>query len=184
MVSFIELTNVTARLAPPNVAVAPLMKPVPFTVSVNAPEPTSTELGTSGGVITGTGLFTAKLTEFEAPPPGAGFVTTTAGVPVAAISPARTAIVTCPEFTNVTARLAPPKVAVAPLTKLEPFTVSVNAAPPTIAEGGTSDAITGTGLLAGFTGIISVNVLSSFPGAASPVEETFKTAVMLGIAPD
>jgi hypothetical protein len=29
-------------------------------------------------VIVGTGLFTAKLTEFEGPPPGDGFVTITA----------------------------------------------------------------------------------------------------------
>jgi hypothetical protein len=142
-----ELTKVTALLAPPNVAVAPFTKLDPFTVSVNAAPPAVAPEGTNGGVITGTGLFTAKLTEFDAPPPGPGFVTTTAGVPAVAISAARTAIVTCPELTKVTALLTPPNVAVAPFTKFDPFTVSVNAAPPAIALAGASGAvITGTGL--------------------------------------
>ena len=36
----------------------------------------------------GAGLLTVKLTELDAPPPGAGLVTTTAGVPAAAMSAA------------------------------------------------------------------------------------------------
>ena len=35
-------------------------------------------------VMVGAGLFTVKFTEFEAPPPGAGLVTTTAKVPAVA----------------------------------------------------------------------------------------------------
>jgi hypothetical protein len=56
-------------------------------------------------VIAGTGLLavTENSTEFEAPPPGAGFVTTTAHVPAVAWSLALSWIVNCPEFTNVAA---------------------------------------------------------------------------------
>jgi hypothetical protein len=54
-------------------------------------------------VIAGTGLLTVKFTEFEASPPCAGFVTTTAYVPAVAWSLALSWIVNCPEFTNVAA---------------------------------------------------------------------------------
>jgi hypothetical protein len=46
-------------------------------------------------------LLTVKLTEFEAPPPGAGLVTTTAKVPAVAWSPALSIIVNCAELTKV-----------------------------------------------------------------------------------
>jgi hypothetical protein len=52
-------------------------------VNVCAPVPVVAEGGESI-VIVGTGLFTVKLTEFDAPPPGAGFVTTTGKVPAVA----------------------------------------------------------------------------------------------------
>jgi hypothetical protein len=46
-------------------------------VRVFAAYPTNDEVG-ERLVMLGTGLSTAKFTEFDAPPPGAGFVTTTA----------------------------------------------------------------------------------------------------------
>ena len=49
--------------------------------------------------IVGTGLSTMKFIEFEAPPPGAGFVTTTAKVPALAWSLALKEIVNWVELT-------------------------------------------------------------------------------------
>jgi hypothetical protein len=50
---------------------------VPLMVRVCAAAPAVAELG-ERLVMVGAGLLTVKFTEFEAPPPGAGFVTTTA----------------------------------------------------------------------------------------------------------
>jgi len=120
-------------------------KPVPFTVRVKAAPPAVAPVGKSE-VMVGTGLFTMKLDAAEAPPPGAGFVTTTGNVPAAAISGAVTATVTCVAFTNVVVLAAPLNVALAPLTKLVPLTVRVKATPPAVALDGTSELIVGTGL--------------------------------------
>jgi hypothetical protein len=98
-------------------------------------------------LIVGRGLFTVKFEPAEAPPPGAGFVTTTGKVPAVAISAAVTATVTCVAFTNVVVLAAPPNVALAPLTKFVPLTVSVKAAPPAVALVGESEVIVGAGLL-------------------------------------
>ena len=57
----------------------------PFMVKVCAAAPTVADEG-ERLVMAGTGLLTVKLIEFEAPPPGEGFVTTTANVPAAAWS--------------------------------------------------------------------------------------------------
>jgi hypothetical protein len=70
------LTNVVVRLAPLNWTVAPFTKPVPFTVSVNDPEPAKTAEG-DNEESAGTALLTVKVTALEVPPPGAGFVTVT-----------------------------------------------------------------------------------------------------------
>ena len=48
-------------------------------------------------------MLTVKFVEFEAPPPGVGFVTTTAYVPAVAWSLALSWIVNCPELTYVAA---------------------------------------------------------------------------------
>ena len=52
-------------------------KPVPVIVSVCAAAPAVADDGDKP-VIAGTGLLTVKLSELDAPPPGEGFVTTTA----------------------------------------------------------------------------------------------------------
>jgi hypothetical protein len=53
-----------------------LTKLLPLIVRVVAPEPAVTELG-EREVMAGTGFATEKFTTFDAPPPGAGFVTVT-----------------------------------------------------------------------------------------------------------
>jgi len=67
---------------------APETKFDPFTVNVNAPEPTNTLVGESV-VMVGTGLFTVKLTEFDVPPPGVGLTTVTGSTPPLATSTAK-----------------------------------------------------------------------------------------------
>jgi hypothetical protein len=56
---------------------APDPKPLPVIVTVAGEVPALNEYGEMD-ITSGTGLSTVRLTEFEAPPPGAGFVTTTA----------------------------------------------------------------------------------------------------------
>jgi hypothetical protein len=51
-------------------------KPVPSMANVRAAEVTMTANG-ERLLILGTGLFTVKLSVFDLPPPGEGFVTTT-----------------------------------------------------------------------------------------------------------
>ena len=75
-------------------------------VRVCAPEPTATELG-EREVIVGTGFPTAKLTEFDVPPPGAGFVTVTAYVPAVPVSVVVRAIVSSVLLTKVGVRVEP-----------------------------------------------------------------------------
>ena len=70
------------------------MKLLPFTVSVKAEPPTTVEEGETEATV-GTGALTAKLTVDEAPPPGAGFATVMFAVPVAAMSAAVIAAVSC-----------------------------------------------------------------------------------------
>jgi len=105
-------------------------------------------------VIAGTGLFAAvmvKVTAFEVPPPGAGFVTVTVGVPAAATSLAGMAAVSLVALTKVVARGVPLKFTTDVVMKFEPFTVRVNAPEPAVAVAGCRVVIAGTGLLAAVT---------------------------------
>lgn len=88
-----------ARAEPLKFTTEPLTKLEPFTVRVSAPEPWAAVDGLSD-VSTGTGFVavTVKVRELEAPPPGVGFVTVTAGVPAVAISLTRMAAVSCVAF--------------------------------------------------------------------------------------
>jgi hypothetical protein len=70
-------------------------KLVPFTVNVKAIEPAATLVGEIV-VTAGTGFapaVTLKFIEFDAPPPGVGLFTSTAGVPAVATSAAVIAVV-------------------------------------------------------------------------------------------
>lgn len=99
----------------------------------------------------GAGLFapvTVKTTAFEVPPPSAGLVTVTEGVPAVATSLARIAAVSLFALTKVVTLATPLKLTVEPLMKPEPFTVSVNAPEPAVALAGCRVVITGTGLVA------------------------------------
>jgi hypothetical protein len=125
------------------------MNPLPLTVNVNAAPPAVAELGTSPLVV-GTGLLPALMVNvwaLEVPPPGAGLNTVTWAVPAAAMSVAGIDAVNWVEEINVVARSAPFQRTTEFVTKLVPFTVNVNAAPPAVAELGASPLVVGTGLL-------------------------------------
>ena len=144
-VNCVALTNVVVLAAPPKFTTAPETKFVPFTVNVKAAPPTIALEGESV-VIPGSGLFTVNVEFPEMPPPGDGLVTVTLKVPAVAISDAAIAAVTCVALTNVVALAAPLKLTTEVETKLVPFTVSVNAAPPFVALVGEIVVIVGPGL--------------------------------------
>ena len=79
------------------------------------------------------------------PPPGAGLTTVTLAVPADAMSAAVIDAVNCVLLTNVVVRLEPFHCTVEVLSKLVPFTVSVNDAPPASAEAGLKLEMDGTG---------------------------------------
>lgn len=121
---------------------------MPVTVNVNAADPALALFGESA-LIVGTGfdvLVTLKFTEFDAPPPGVGFVTITAGVPAVATSIGIIWVVSCVELVTVAARVTPPKLTVAPVTKFVPLIVNVNAVDPAAIPVGDNELIVGTGL--------------------------------------
>src|SRR2546421_117816 len=145
-VSCVALRNVVVRAAPFQRTVELLTKPLPFTRSVSGPVPAVAPVGVSA-VSPGAALLTVKACAAEAPPPGAGVTTVTCGVPAAATSAAATAAVICVALTKTVVRAAPFQRTLEPVTKLVPLTVSVDAAPPTPALEGESDASVGTGLV-------------------------------------
>ncbi len=99
------------------------------------------------------GAVIVKVSALEVPPPGAGFTTVTSALPAVPMSLAGIAAVTCPALTNVVVRATPFQRTSDVATKLLPFTVNVNAAPPAAVLGGASDVSAGTGL-----GALMVNV--------------------------
>jgi hypothetical protein len=87
-----------------------------------------------------------KFTALEVPPPGAGLVTVTAGVPAEAMAAAGMAAVNCVELMNVVAGADAPKLTIEAATKFVPLIVSVKAAPPAAAPFGEIVVTVGVGL--------------------------------------
>ena len=79
----------------------------------------------------------------EVPPFATGFATVIVATPGVAMSLAGIAACNCVPEINVVVRDVPLNCTTAAGSKLEPFTVNVNAAPPAIAELGFSKAICG-----------------------------------------
>lgn len=118
-----------------------------------------------------------KLSEFDVPPPGAGFTTVTAAVPEAAMSPAGIAAVNCVEFTKVVVRAVPFHCATELAMKFVPLSVSVNAAPPAPAEEGTSDVRVGTGFAALIVNVSGLDVTPDGAPAGTAALTEPKTTV-------
>jgi hypothetical protein len=144
-VTCVAFTNVVVLLLPLKLTVAPLTKPVPFTVNVKAAPP-AVALAGEIDVIAGSGLFTANGEFPDVPPPGAGLVTVTLKDPAAAISAGVIAAVICVAFTNVVVLAVPLNFTDELATKPVPLTVSVKAGPPVAAVFGESEVIVGAGL--------------------------------------
>ena len=117
-----------------------------MTVSVVAAEPATALVGLRL-VNTGTPLLTAKLTGADVPPPGAGFVTVTESVPVAARSAAESWNVSVVAETNVVVCATPLTATAEPCTKLLPVAVTASGPEPIVALEGVRPASTGAGLL-------------------------------------
>jgi hypothetical protein len=125
----------------------PMNPPLGVTVMVDGPLAPAVAVAALPLMVNEPVLVTVKLTLLEVPPPGAGFVTVTAGVPAVAMSDARMPAVSCVALTKVVVLAAPAKLTVEAFTKFVPFTVSVNAGPPAAALVGESVVIVGTGLV-------------------------------------
>jgi len=104
------------------------------------------------------GPVMVNVRPLEVPPPGDGLVTVTEGVPELATSVARIAAVSCVALTKVVVLALPLKFTTAPLTKLEPLTVSVKAPEPAAAVDGSSEVTTGTGFAAAGASWLTVKV--------------------------
>jgi hypothetical protein len=146
-VSCVALTNVVVLAVPPKFTTEAFTKLVPFTVRANAAPPTCALVGAIVvSVGSGFGGLTVKFTTcVDVPPPGAGFVTVTSFAPAVAISAARIEAVSCVELTNAVVLAVPPKVTTEVFTKPVPFTVKVNATPPTTPLVGLIVVTVGTG---------------------------------------
>ena len=104
------------------------------------------------------GPVMVKVSGLEAPPPGAGLVTVTAGLPAVVTSVAWMAAVSCVALTKVVVRATPLKLTTAPLTKLDPLTVRVKAPEPAVVVDGRSEVMAGTGLEAAGASWLTVKV--------------------------
>src|SRR5438874_1040926 len=160
-VSCVALTKVVVRAVPFQRTVEPLTKLVPVTVSVRAALPADVLVGDSVESV-GEGLLTLNVCAAEVPPPGAGVTTVTDAVAAVARSEAGMAAVSCVALTKVVVRAAPFQRTPEALTKLLPFTVSVNAAPPTLALEGESDVSDGAGVV--IVNVWAPDVPPSTPG--------------------
>ncbi len=119
---------------------------MPFTVKVNAAPPAVAEVGLRL-VMFGVGTLIGSIAAVEGLPPV--FTTVMLAFPALAIKFAGTAAVNLTELTNVVVSAAPFHCTAAPERKLVPFTVSVNAAPPAVAEVGLRLLMRGVGALMG-----------------------------------
>ena len=113
-----------------------------MTVSVNCAPPAVADAGLRL-LIVGVGTVMLKADGDDALPPA--FVTVILALPEVAISAAGTAAVNCVELTKVVTSPVLFQVTVAPERKLVPFTVSVNADPPAVAELGLRPEMVGVG---------------------------------------
>ena len=125
-VKVLELTNVVVRLLPFHFTTAPLTKPKPVTVSVNAGSPTSAV----NGVRPMMAGMTVKVTALEIKLPDV--MTVMGKVPTVVISVATIDALNCVELMRVVERLVPLKRTLWPLAKPTPLTVIVNPMPPAL----------------------------------------------------
>jgi hypothetical protein len=120
------------------------------------------------------GGLTVKVAGAEAPPPGAGLVTITLRWPDVAMADAGTVTVSEVLVTLLGVKSVPPKLTVAPVTKVPPFTVSVNCPRPAVVAEGLRLEMVGVGLLT-----VKVNALDAPPPGAALLTVTFREPAVL-----
>src|SRR5262249_55356507 len=124
------------------------------------PEPA----GTDAALIVSTGgVPMRKPSAADVPPPGAGVNTVTWDVPATAMSSAVIAACNCVALTNVVVRAGRFHRTTETLVNDEPFTVSVNAGPPTVVLGGERDVRVGAGVSAGSTVTAGLVAARTYP---------------------
>jgi hypothetical protein len=153
-VNCVEPTNAVARAVPFHCTTALLRKFVPFTVSVKAGPPAPVAAGFRLMMV-GVGTVMGKLVDADGLPPV--FVTVMPALPPLAIRLAGTEAVNCVALTNVVVSPVPFQFTTAPLRKLVPFTVSVNAGPPAGVVAGLRLVIVGVGMV--IEKLVDVDVL-------------------------
>src|SRR5204863_5471878 len=121
--------------------VVPLTRFVPFTVKVYSAPAAVAEFGL-WLARRSADLLIVNVAGPDVPP---AVVTVTLAVPALAIRLAGTVAVTCTPLTYVVVSAVAPHCTVAPLSRLVPFTVKVNPAPPAVAEFGLRLAMVGGG---------------------------------------
>ena len=129
-VNWLAPMKLVDRADPFHCTIAPDRKPEPFTVRVNAAPPAVAEFGLR--LESESGADIVNVNAFEVAPPG--FCTVTLAVPCEAIRVADANAVNWLPPMKVVDTEVPFHIIVAPDTKLDPFTVRVNAAPPAVAE--------------------------------------------------
>jgi hypothetical protein len=144
-------------------AVEDATNPDPFTVRVSAAEPTDPASGETE-VIAGIGLSTAKIVEFEDPPPGNGFVTTTLKFPADANSAVVSPIVNSLALMKLTLCNAPLELTEEEEMKPEPLIAKFCAVEPRVRDEGEMLLIAGIGF--GVGGL--VYGLAPHPASAIP----------------
>jgi len=123
--------------------IAPVTKLVPFTVSVKADPPAVAEVGSIEVIVGGGALIVNGNPLVVALPESTVIV----ALPALLINVAGTVAVSCVALTRFVVSGVAFHRTTAPVTKLVPFTVSVNAGPPAVAEIGAREVIVGGGLI-------------------------------------
>ena len=144
--SWVALTKVVVTADPFQFTVAPEMKLLPFTVSVNVGPVAVIPIGLSE-LTTGCGLMVKGTVLDVAPAPLTVMLAVRGTELVVAIRLAGTWALSCVEFTNVVVRAAPFQFTAAPKVKLLPVTVRVNAGPLAVVLPGFSEIMAGGALI-------------------------------------
>lgn len=138
-----ELTSVVVRVEPFQRTAAPARKFWPLMVSVNCGPAAAVVAGLIDDSVGDATLVTVKVTPLDVVLVPVGLMTVTLAEPTAAIRLAGTTAVNCVALTKVVESSPPFHTTEAPLAKLLPLMVSVNCAPPTVAEDGLSVVMAG-----------------------------------------
>jgi len=174
-VSWVDEAKVVVAATPLKSTTEFETKFVPRTVSVRSGPPARVEVGLIEDNV-GTGFavaVTVNVWLFEVPPPGAGFVTVTGNVPVAATSIAGIMARSVVLEMKVVVAASPLKFTTEPEMKFAPFTVSVKSALPAGIEVGVIETVVGRGF-----GVTTAATVKVWLFEVPPPGAGFRTATL------